>query len=96
MDEAHQDTNVCDISQPHLVQLVDNHPLDKIGIPAEAVAPICDPYPLSLNLAEKVALMHQPQHLIVIYLLPFMLELIRDPAIPILGKLKADGLDAVS
>ena len=73
IDKAGLDTDVGDISQPHLVQAVNNHPFDEVGIPREVVTAVRGHHPLPLDPAEKVALPHQPQHLFVIYLPSFML-----------------------
>jgi len=52
LDKASPNTDVGDISQPHLVQPVDKHPLDEIGVSWEVVAAICSLHPLPFNATE--------------------------------------------
>jgi hypothetical protein len=47
-------------------------------------------------MAKQVGLAHQPEHLLVVYLFSFSLQLIGDAPIPVTGKTKADGLNPVS
>ena len=62
-----------DISNPHLIQLIDNHSPDEIGIPGKGMLAIGGLYPPQFNLAEQVVFPHQPQHLLVVYQPPFLL-----------------------
>jgi len=49
VDEACPDADVGDISNPHLIYPVDNHPFEEIGVFGEAVLAIRGFHPLPLN-----------------------------------------------
>ena len=95
VDEAHAETDVSDVSQPHLVQPVHRYSLDEVGIPVEWMLAVSRLYPLPSRPAEQVGLPHKAQHFLVIDNLALVLELFGDAPVAIAGKLQTDGLNTV-
>jgi len=88
VDEARADTNVSDVSQPHLVKPVHRYFLDEVGIPGEWMFAVSRLYPLPSQPAEQAGLPHQAQHFLVIDNLALVLELFGDAPVAIAGELQ--------